>query len=129
MNFILREGSGGTLIVSERLQGYYCGLYITSCTMLYLAVRSPSSVITARRSQISLFMELQLNILQSGFESLPWKFKLLLGVCAEKSFRCLVVEWPPGSCRLSANEVTLLGQQWGFPLRCVWGAEETDGIL
>lgn len=89
--------------------------------MLCLAVRSPSSVITARRSQKSFFMELQLNILESGFKLLPWKFKVLLGVYAEKSFRCLVLEQPSGSCRFSGREVTPTGQQWGFPLQCALG--------
>lgn len=89
--------------------------------MLCLDVRSPSSVITARRSQKSLFMELQLNILQSGFKLFPWKFKLLLGVCAKKSFHCLVLKQPPGCCRFSEREVTSTGQQWDFPLQCALG--------
>lgn len=80
--------------------------------MFCLAVRSPSSMITARKSQKSLFMVLQLNILQSGFKLLAWKFQHLLGVCAEKSFPCLVVELPTAG--YSEREVTPKGQQWGF---------------
>lgn len=83
--------------------------------MLCLAVRSPSSMITARRSHKSLFMELQLNLLQSGLRLLPWKFKLLLEVCAEKSFRCLVVEQRTRSCRLLGEGGYTDGPAVGFP--------------
>lgn len=98
--------------------------------MLCLAVRSPSSMITARRSHKSLFMELQLNLLQSGLRLLPWKFKLLLEVCAEKSFRCLVVEQRTRSCRLLGEGGYTDGPAVGFPsATCIWGGEEVDGTL
>lgn len=112
MNFILRgEGSGGTLIVSKRLQGYYCG-YIwvyAVCTMLCLAVRSSSSMIAARRTQ-KIFIYIAS---ESGFKSLPWKFKLLL--------RRASAIW-------SWNGPLAL---MGFPLRvvCARGGEKVDGTL
>lgn len=87
-------------------------------------------MITARRSHKCLFMELQLNLLQSGLKLFPWKFKLLLEVCAEKSFRCLVVDQPTGSCRLLREGGYTDGPTVGFsPATCIWGGEEVDGTL
>lgn len=91
--------------------------------MLCLAVRSPSSMITAIRSKKPLIYGALVEYITVWFQIVTLKvqtFARKFRVCAKKSFRCLVVEQPPVCCRLLREGGYTRGPECDFPLRCAF---------